>query len=311
MDTQNLKAFVAVAENQSFSAAAEQLHITQPAISKRISLLEQQVNALLFDRIGRQVSLTEAGRTLLPHAKQLLDTMRVARQSIADLSGEVRGELKLVTSHHIGLHRLPGVLREFSEKYPLVELDIRFMDSAEAYEAVLHADFDLGIITHVDNVHAQIATQTIWVDSLHFVTARQHPLTKLSQVSLKDISQYPALLPEKRFYTTKLVEELFAQQGLQIKSNLATNFLETIKALISAGYAWGVLPKSMLQDETLYSLMVTQGPQQDPIRLERTLDCIYHRQRQMSNACRAFFELLCDKADAPDAKGHADIMAPV
>src|SRR5690606_34903818 len=134
--------------------------------------------------------------------------------------------------------------------------DIRFLDSAEAYAAVLHGDFDLGIITEVASEDPQICSDTIWVDQMQFVTASQHPLSQQTQVSLEDLSRYPALLPEKRFFTTKLVEELFTRNGLSIQINLSTNFLETIKALISVGYAWGVLPETMLQDDSLAQLTV-------------------------------------------------------
>lgn len=298
MDTQNLKAFVAVAENNSFSTAAAKLHITQPAISKRIRILEEQLGALLFDRIGRQVSLTEAGHTLLPQAQKILDSIALARQAVADLSGEVRGQLKLVTSHHIGLHRLPQILREYTQRYPLVELDIRFMDSAEAFLAVQRGDFDLGIVTEVDSTDTPVCSRTIWVDQMHFVTARQHPLAQLGTVSLEDISGYPALLPEKRFFTTQLVESLFIREGLRLKMNLSTNFLETIKALITAGYAWGVLPESMLKDDSLAVLSVTNDNGNNPLTLSRNLDCIYHSQRQMSNASTAFFDLLCSQSSA-------------
>lgn len=295
MDTQNLKAFVAVAENSSFSIAATKLHITQPAISKRIHLLEDQLGTLLFDRIGRQVSLTEAGNTLLPHAQQILDSIDLARQVVADLSGEVRGQLKLVTSHHIGLHRLPQILREYTKLYPLVELDIRFMDSAEAFFAVQRGDFDLGIVTEVDGADTQVCSKTIWVDHMHFVTARQHPLALLEKVTLEYISQYTALLPEKRFFTTQLVETMFMREKLDLKMNLSTNFLETIKALITAGYAWSVLPDSMLNDDSLAVLKVSGEHGPDTLSLSRNLDCIYHAQRQMSNASTAFFNLLCSQ----------------
>ena len=298
MDTQNLKAFVAVAKHLSFSAAAEQLHITQPAISKRIHLLEQQLASLLFDRVGRQVSLTEAGRTLLPHAQSILDEISMARQAVADLSGEVRGQLKLITSHHIGLHRLPRVLREYSQRYPLVDLDIRFMDSAEAYAAVQKGESDLGIITQVDGIDSLVCSRTIWADKMHFVAARQHPLSELPSVNLQDLSRYQALLPERRFYTTKLVEALFLRNDLDLKINLSTNFLETIKALISAGYAWGVLPSTMLQDDALAVLAVKNTATGEAIELSRNLDCIYHQQRLMSNAGKAFFDLLCARADS-------------
>lgn len=298
MDTQNLRAFVAVADGSSFSAAAEKLHVTQPAISKRIHMLEQQLDTLLFDRVGRQVSLTQAGRTLLPHAQQILAIMDNARQALADLDGGTKGQLKLITSHHIGLHRLPHVLREFSERYPQVELDIRFMDSEEAYAEVLKGHCDLGIITQVQEHNDTICTHTLWKDSLHFVAAPQHPLSQAVTVRLQDLAQYPALLPERRFYTTQLVENLFASHGLRIKINLSTNYLETIKALISAGYAWGVLPRSMLEDNALSVLSVEDPVRLEPVALSRNLDCIYHRQRQMSRAAQAFFELLCQQADA-------------
>lgn len=299
MDTQNLKAFVAVAEDQSFSIAAEKMHITQPAISKRIHLLEQKLDVQLFDRIGRKVSLTEAGRTLLPHAREILSGLKQAQQVIADLSGEVRGELKLITSHHIGLHRLPNILRQYTETYPNVELDIRFMDSSQAYASVLRGDCDLCIITEVDEEDAALQSQTIWTDRMLFVAAPQHPLSAKEFTTLADISEYPALLPEKHIYTTQLVENLFVKNGLNIKINLSTNYLETIKALISVGYAWGMLPESMLNDKSLTILKVLDTETQSPISLARNLDCIIHKHRAMSNAGNAFFKMLSQHAEKP------------
>jgi len=296
MDTQNLKAFVTVADNNSFSLAADLLHVTQPAISKRIHLLEEQLSTQLFDRIGRQVSLTEAGRALLPHARAILVTMDSARQAIADLSGEVKGQLKLITSHHVGLHRLPGILRDFSGRYPLVEVDLQFMDSAEAYAAILKGESDLGIITEVEHPDDDVHAESIWTDHMMFVVAPEHPLAEVHPLTLAEISPYQALLPESRFFTTKLVEQIFQRHDLPLRTKLATNYLETIKALVSAGYAWSVLPESMLRDGTLKVLEVVDD-QGDRIGLSRHLDCIYHRRRLMSNAGRAFLQMLTQRAD--------------
>jgi DNA-binding transcriptional LysR family regulator len=297
MDIQNLKAFLAVADGQSFSIAAEKMHITQPAISKRIHLLEQKLEVQLFDRIGRKVSLTEAGRTLLPHAREILFGIKQAQQAIADLSGEVRGELKLITSHHIGLHRLPRILRHYTETYPNVELDIRFMDSSQAYASVLRGDCDLCIITEVDEKDGALQSKTIWTDRMLFVAAPQHQLSQKESLTLKDMSEFQALLPEKHIYTTALIENLFVKNGLNIKMNLSTNYLETIKALISAGYAWGMLPESMLKDGALTILPVRDTETKLAITLTRNLDCIVHRHRAMSNAGNAFYELLCLHAE--------------
>ena len=113
MDTNNLTAFLAIVDSGSFSIAAEKLFLTQPAVSKRIASLEEQLNTPLFDRSGRTVNLNEAGRTLLPKARKMLELLNDTRQEITNLSGQVKGPLSIATSHHIGLRRLPEVLKAF------------------------------------------------------------------------------------------------------------------------------------------------------------------------------------------------------
>ncbi|HEV8078684.1 MAG TPA: LysR family transcriptional regulator, partial [Marinobacter sp.] len=129
MDSQQLLTFIAIAESGSFSAAAQRLHLTQPAISKRVALLELHLNTRLFDRLGKQVSLTSAGHSFLPHARKILQTVADAERVISDLGGHVAGRLSLATSHHIGLHHLPPILSDFSRRYPAVHLDLHFLDS--------------------------------------------------------------------------------------------------------------------------------------------------------------------------------------
>ena len=298
MDTQNLKAFLAVAESGSFSAAAGELHLTQPAVSKRINLLEQQLDTQLFDRIGRQVSLTEAGRILLPLAHNIVLAMRDARQQIMDLKSTVSGELRLVTSHHIGLHRLPAILRQFAKDFPRVVLDIQFMDSEQAYLSILAGEFDLGIVTRSPIIDPRISYQSIWLDRLVFVAAADHSLGRSKSVTLEEICRHPALLPDRKFLTTRVVEELFQDQGLELHTIMSTNNLETIRALISVGYGWGVLPEIMLADGS-----VIQLPVQDAV-LHRNLDCIYHRDRSLSRPASCFLNLLQAAAASQQAQAE-------
>ena len=148
MDLASLNAFIAIAETGSFSLAGERLHLTQPAISKRIAGLEQQLKVRLFDRLGREINLTEAGRALLPRAYQILGVLDDTRRALSNLSGEISGRLTLATSHHIGLHRLPPLLRAFTRAHPQVALDIQFLDSEVAYEEVLHGRAELAHRIH-------------------------------------------------------------------------------------------------------------------------------------------------------------------
>jgi DNA-binding transcriptional LysR family regulator len=290
IDLDSIKAFVAVAETGSFSVAATRLHLTQPAVSKRIALLESQLNVRLFDRIGRNISLTEAGRELGPRARHIMSQVDDTQRAIRNLSGTVSGRLSLATSHHIGLWRLPTVLKTFSERYPGVALDLHFMDSEVAHEQIVQGNLELGIITMAPKAHERLASRPIWTDDLVFVCAADHVLTTYSQISLAQIAEFPAILPDMSTFTGRIIKGLFEEQGLTINLSMSTNYLETIKMLITIGLGWSVLPRSMLDD----TVQVLKLPD---IHIERQLGVIHHVQRTLSNAALAFMDLLSDSAD--------------
>ncbi len=290
MDTQHLQAFVAIAENGSFSAAAERLHLTQPAISKRIALLEEQLKAPLFDRIGRQVALTQAGQVLLSKAKLILNEVIAAQRAIADLQGDVQGKLSIATSHHVGLHYLPPYLREFSTRYPQVKLDLHFLDSEQAYHEILQGRFDLAIITLALSQDPRLQSHTLWHDQLHFVVAPSHPLatdsiTPQSHLHLADLSKHPAIMPDTSTYTTQLIKNLFDEEQLPLNIGMISNHLDTIKMLLSINLGWGVLPRKII-DGQLRILNINRPP------IMRPLGCIHHKQRTLNNAARVFLNLL-------------------
>lgn len=301
MDIPGLQAFLAVAEGGSFSRAAEQLFLTQPAITRRVQLLEDEVGARLFDRIGRQVQLTEAGKTLLPRARHILAQVRESLQELQDLTGEIRGTLRLLTSHHIGLHRLPRVLKHYKQRNPQVRLQIGFFNSRETHERILAGDGDLGVTT-LEAGDAALQHHDVWLDELLVVVAPEHPLARRKSPGLRDLAEYPAILPDARFTTGRIVRELFAERGipLQLDQDLGTEYLETIKALVSIGESWSVLPRTMLDERFLIPLPV-RG-----VQLQRRLVCIHHRDRSMHRAARAFLDLLLEHRDGPPAPGTAD-----
>ena len=285
MDTQNLRAFLLVAESRSFSQAAKRLHLTQPAVSKRIAQLEAQLNVSLFDRIGRRISTTEAGEALLPHARAVHLELQAAQQSVRDLAGEVGGRLRLATSHHIGLHRLPPLLSFFSKAFPAVQLDIDFMDSEQAYELTLQGEVELAVVTLAPSSIVNIVTRPIWLDPLDFMVQEGTQLTRKKALGLKELSQHPAILPGLNTYTGQIVKSLFEQRSLPIQIAITTNYLETIRMMASVGLGWTVLPRSM-RDPSLATLPIRDA------RIERTLGAIHHEGRSLSRAAQAFIEAL-------------------
>jgi len=285
VDLASLNAFIAIAEMGSFSLAADRLHLTQPAVSKRLATLETQLNVRLFDRLGREIGLTEAGRALLPRAYQILNVLDDTRRALTNLNGNVSGRLSLATSHHIGLHRLPPLLRTFTRRYPDVNLDIRFLDSEIAYEDVLHGRAELAVITLAPQTAAPVRAVKVWDDPLDFVVAPEHPLAQKSEISLADIAGYPAVFPGGNTFTHHIAHRLFEREGLTPNITMSTNYMETIKMMVSIGIAWSVLPRTML-DEQVVRLSLPG------IQLSRQLGYITHTERTLSNAAKAFMALL-------------------
>ncbi len=285
MDLSSLRAFVQVARDRSFSHAAETLFITQPAVSKRIASLESDLGATLFDRMGRQILLTEAGRHLLPRAEQILHGVTDLQRELLNLSGEVSGPLAMGTSHHIGLHRLPPILRRYTDRYPQVDLDIRFMSSEKVSQAVEQGELELGVITLPLQPSDHLQLQPVWRDPLLFVVAEDHPLATRRKIQPEELVNYPAVLPTKATYTRSLLEDAFLQVEGEIRCGLSTDYLETLKMMASIGLGWSLLPEIMLGDD-LVTLEVVG------IRLERQLGFITHRQRTLSNAARAMIAQL-------------------
>ncbi len=285
MDTQNLKAFISVSRHLSFSHAAEELHLTQPAISKRISLLEQDLGLTLFDRIGRKVSLTEHGDRLIPLAKDILQRIDSSRHELQQTSTRVLGRLSLSISHHIGLHRLPPVLKAFTQAYPDVSLDIEFTDSELAYEAVHRGEIELAVITLAPQQDPQIQSGLVWPDPLCVTVAPTHTLANREQVDLITLSKHPAILPNRSTYTGMIIESLFAQRQLKLNIGMATNYMETIKSMAGIGLGWTIIPESML-DADLVKLPLSDAT------LHRDLGYIHHKNRHLSNVATAFIETL-------------------
>ena len=279
MDTQDLAAFIAVAEQGSFSQAAENLHLTQPAISKRIAALEMRIGHALFDRVARRIGLTDAGRTLLPYARAVLQGIEDGRRALSHLSDHVGGRLSIGTSHHIGLHRLPPVLKRFTLGYPEVDLDIHFMDSEIACHDVVAGRLEIGIVTLPSEPIPQLEQRIVWPDPLVVVVSPEHPLASRRRLPLAALADWPAVLPDEATYTHRIVRAALHRHGVEPRVRLATNYLETLKMLAATGLGWSVLPRSMV-DQSLRMLRLPD------LKMHRDLGVVWHERRTLSLAAQ-------------------------
>ncbi|WP_091812124.1 LysR family transcriptional regulator [Marinobacter mobilis] len=298
MDSNSLKAFVTIVDTGSFSEAAEILHLTQPAISKRLAALENLLGHQLIDRSQRQLSLTDSGTRLLPHARRILDELHNARVALSDDNDEVGGELDIITSHHIGLHHLPNWLRRFSREYPQVRVNLQFMESDAAYAQMRKRNAELAFVTLSDSMGNDFMVYEQWLDPMAFVAGPDHPLAAMERATLADLGRYPAVLPDASTATYRVVSRLFLEHSLNLNSQMPTNYLETIKMMTSVGLGWSVLPQGMI-DESVVRIAVNQP-------VSRMLGAIGLNGRELSAAATGFKRIVREQEQALLTQGRTD-----
>jgi DNA-binding transcriptional LysR family regulator len=285
MQINQINAFLAVAEFESFSLAAERLHITQPAVSKRIGQLENNLRVELFDRIGKRSILTPNGKAFKPHAERILQELQSYRSSLSQQQLTPSGSLSFATSHHIGLHRLPQVLRDFKIQYPQVDLDLHFMDSEDACAAIANNELELAIVTLPEDADDKLVCEAVWIDDLVVVMAADHQLASLREIDPSQLLEHAAILPSIGTFTRKIINSLFASSKDQINIILETNYLETIKVMVSANLGWSILPRSMV-DSSLTSHQLSG------LDAHRPLGIVTRKHRTLSLSSSAMIELL-------------------
>lgn len=284
MNLAAFEAFVKVMETGSISLAADQLFITQPAVTKRIHSLEDYFGVKLFESAGRGVQATHAAHSLLPKVKNWLNELGDIHHTLSHEQDQVQGKLKVGTSHHIGLHHLPHHLKSYTQSFPNVTLDVHFVDSEQAHEQVLAGDLELAFLTLPPQGDERLNYVTIWQDPLVFVAAPFHPLAAKHNLKLEDLLEYPSLLPSAQTYTSQITLAEFEKKGLKPKISMSNNPLESIRMLVSIGLGWSVLPQTLLNQD-LQQLAI-------PLAMNRQLGMVWHPSRTQSRAVQELIAMM-------------------
>ncbi|MDQ8953702.1 LysR family transcriptional regulator [Acinetobacter rudis] len=277
-------AFIKVMETGSISMAAEQLFITQPAVTKRIHTLESYFGVKLFESAGRGVQPTHAANSLLPKVKNWMNELNDIHHTLSHEHDQVRGIVKIGTSHHIGLHHLPDYLKQYTQRFSDVTLDVHFVDSEQAHEQVLAGDLELAFLTLPPVLDDRLKYIHIWDDPLVFVSAPFHPLAGKRNLKLKDLIEYPSILPAAQTFTSQITLREFEKEGLKPRVSMSNNPLETIRMLVSIGLGWSVLPKTLLTDE-LQQLDLD-------LEMHRQLGIVWHPGRTQSRAIQELIKIV-------------------
>jgi DNA-binding transcriptional LysR family regulator len=289
MEFYQLVSFSKVAETKSISRAAEELFVTQPAVSKQIKALEEELGDRLFDRLGKKVHLTRTGEALYGRAVKILRSVEEAKAAVKGLSGECSGELVIGTSDHISLHRLPDVLKSYIAAYPKVDLKLRCHRSETILDMVGRNLVDVGVIT-LPKVTGNLVSKVIWKDPMSLVFPKGHPLALLKSIRLRDITKYRLILPEPGTTTRKTIDDAFAKGKLVANVGMEVAYIETIKGLVKAGLGISILPDKAVEAEVKGGLLLEARIQD--ANVTRNLGVVYLKDKYFSRPATEFLRFL-------------------
>jgi DNA-binding transcriptional LysR family regulator len=245
LDNFRLIVFRAVAEQHSFRKAAEELYLTQPAVSLQIKALEEEVGVQLFDRSGTQITLTEAGQILLDYSQQANALLVQAQQEIATLNGDHSGKLALGASTTIAQYVLPRLLGEFSRAHPRAHLTMISGNTEQIVEAVVEQTIALGLIEGPARSR-DVKTEPFLEDELVLIVSAAHEWAELKSIPCCEIAAAPLLMRERGSGTRRVVEMALVRQGVKLNSLrivMELDSTEAIKSAVEAGLGIGFVSR--------------------------------------------------------------------
>lgn len=214
MELRHLHYFLKIAETSSFTQAAAALHVTQPTLSHQIKQLEQEIGTPLFDRIGRSIQITEAGRIFRNHAQRALHELESGLASLNELDGLMRGHLRIGVFRSFGNSLLPAVLADFHRAHPGVCLSMQQMSLADMETALSNGDIDFAITTYLPATLEKLVSEELFTEPLVLAVGQQHEFYGHAPIRLEALSGMPLILRPTGTPSRQLIEHCFAARGL-------------------------------------------------------------------------------------------------
>ncbi len=289
-----LEAFCKIVETGSFSKAADEICLTQSSISERIASLEEEVGARLFDRFGRKVFLTDAGRFFYVRAKRLLEEKERICLEIQDFLGLKKGELKIGGSTIPGEYLLPTVIKRFHDTYPLIDIRVTVNDSKKIQEMVLDGYLHLGIVGFIgEHKNPNIEAIKVWKDELVVVVPKGHKWSDKKEIEAQDIIKEPFIIRERGSGTLRVMEQYLkkyigSSEELNIIATLGSS--TAVKEGVKSGLGISIISIKAIESELnagLVSALRIKG-----VKMIRYFYLIWDKRRTKSPASQAFIEFM-------------------
>jgi DNA-binding transcriptional LysR family regulator len=288
MELYSLQVFLTVATERSFSRAAEKLLRTQPAVSLALQRLEQELGEKLIDRSGKDLILTDAGRTVLDYARRFQSLQQEMENSIAELRDNSAGRLIIGANESTTLYLLRHIER-YRELYPKVKVQVRRMLSSKIPNELLDGNLELGVISF-DPGDERLRSKVIYSDALAFVVSPRHRLAHRKTVSLTELGAEVFIAHNVVSPYREVVLREFQAHKVPLRMEVEMPTIETIRKLVQSDLGVAFLPRMCVEQEieqgTLCEVRVKE------MHVERKIRLVYPTRRALSHAAKAFLEVV-------------------
>lgn len=294
IDSRQLRAFVTLARTGSFTMTAKELFLSQSAVSHSMKALETDVGCRLFDRVGKKVLLTQAGETLLQHAGRILNEMAVARKGLEQLGKWGMGRLRVAAGSSVGQHLLPGVLKQFRERFPKCLVLVEQAEPVQVMQQIQANVVDLAI-TLEPREDEQIQFEPLFTDELMFAVHPEHPWARTGVVRA-EIPRQGYALPRRNTQTYRSIENYFRNEDMVLNTVIEMGSVAAMKELVKLGLGVGILAPWAARREVREGCLVLL-----PLgrrKLRRNWGFVHWRGRRLSLAEETFLSLCRARKEA-------------
>ncbi len=302
MDIKQLKIFCTVADKNSFSLAAEVLDLTQPTISFQVASLEQELGTRLFDRGGRNTSLTKSGEVLYRYAVQIIDLTVEAQQAIDRLHGLLSGEITLGASTIPGAYILPPLLKRFKENYSGIDICLIVGDTREITARVPHNELEIGVVGASEKSD-QLVFDRFVTDNLVLAVPAHTDWFASDTVTLEALRQVPFVMREEGSGTRTIMERKLAEVGLGIEDlNIVMTLGSTaaVKGAVESGAGASIVSQRAVQNEIKLGVVKAIGI--EGVELGRDFFVVHRKHKALSPAAEALLDFLKGSGDVHPLK---------
>lgn len=292
-----LRVFYAVAKQLSFTRAAEELYLTQPAVTFQIRQLEEHFNTRLFDRHHNRISMTEAGHVVYGYAERILELYRETEKAINEMTGITRGIVKVGASTTIGEYLLPRVLTGYYERFPNVQIRLTVHNTRLVIRKLEDATIDVGLVEGpVKNKNILVTPCT--EDELVVILPPEHPLSELEEIPIQKLKEYPFVSREEGSGTRDVISELLGNGGLaydQLNPILELGSTEAVKGAVEGGVGIAIISSAAIHKEM--QLGTLSARRIKSVAMKRKINFVYQKQKFRSKAVEEFLNYAKDQCE--------------